>query len=235
MKTDLNRYARNGGVVLTAGVCLLAASCGPLSRPAADRQLFAIEPAARRADTPPRQPEVTSAAAAAAPALRVRRMQVARPYAGTGFVYRKAGGAFRSDYYNGFITPPAELLTSAVIDRLWNAGGFATVVDSTSAVPARYVLEGNVTALYGDYSDRNAPKAVIGMRLFVLDEHAKGSRLAFQKDYHAAVPIKAASASSLVSGWNQALDWILDQVEVDLPSRLPPASGEQTALNAGQR
>lgn len=228
MKPVPNRHARDAALILTAtACCLIAASCGPLSRPAAERQLYAIDPGGRSAATPPGPPDAARAAAhaaapAAGPALRVRRLQVVKPYASTAFVYRTAGGAFRTDYYNGFVTPPADLLTGAVIDRLWSAGGFVTVVDSTSAVPARYVLEGSVTALYGDYTDRKAPRAVIGMRLFVLDDQTRGSRLVFQKDYRAAAPIKAGSVPSLVSGWNQALDSILQQVEADLPSRLSP-------------
>ena len=237
MRHSIHRAARVAALTLTAAACVLTASCASLSRPATDRQLFAIDPGA----PPPtlarsRPPDnVLTTASADGPSLRVRRLQVANPYAGSAFVYRTAGGAFRTDYYNGFIAPPAELLTGAVIDWLSRAGGFATVTDAASGVPARYVLEGSVTALYGDYADRKAPKALIRVKVFVLDEQARGPRLAFHKEYEATAPIRPASVSSLVDGWNKAARSVLEQLEADLPSRLAPETNEQQAMNVDAR
>ena len=73
------------------------------------------------------------------------------------------------------------------------------------------------------------------MRIFVLDELARGSRLAFQKEYHAAARIKPGSAASLVDGWNRATRSILEQVDADLPSCLVPATSEQPALKVDVR
>jgi uncharacterized lipoprotein YmbA len=218
-------------VTFAAAACMVAASCGPLARPATDRQLYAIDPGRPPAARPPD----VAPAGAPATALRVRRLQVVNPYAGSGFVYRNADGTFRTDYYNGFVTAPSEQLTGAFVDWLSHSGSFASVVDSASSVPARYVLEGSVTALYGDYSDRSAPKAVIEVRLFVLDEQARGSPVAFQKEYRAAAPIKPASTSSLAKGWSESLKSILGQVDADLQSRLGPDAGEHQALNANAR
>ena len=232
MRPCSHRLVSIAVAVVTVTACTFLASCGPLSRPAGDRDLFTIDPNGPWSEPSSRADARPTAAASGGAALRVRRLQVVNPYAGTAFVYRTAGGAFRTDYYNGFIAPPAELLTGAFVDRLSRSGGFVTVVDSTSSVPARYVLEGSVTALYGDYTDRSAPKAVISMRIFVLDEKAVGSRLAFQKEYRAAAPIKPASAPSLVDGWNRAANTILDQVVADLRSGLAPETREQQALTA---
>ena len=232
MRHDTHRAARAAALTLTTAACVFLVSCGPLSRPATDRELFTIEPGApSQSLAPSRSPEsVLKTSSADGSALRVRRLQVANPYAGTEFVYRTAGGSFRTDYYNGFIAPPAELLTGAVLDWLSRAGAFASVVDSTSTVPTRYVLEGNVTALYGDYTDRKAPKAVIRMKVFVLDEQARGSRLAFQKEYEATAPVRTASVRSLVEGWNQAARSVLEKLQVDLPSRLAPEVDKSPAL-----
>ena len=230
MRPSTHCAARVAALTLTVVACVFTASCASLSRPATDRQLFAIDPGAPSL-APSRSPDnVVKTASANGPALRVRRLQVANPYAGTAFVYRTAGGAFRTDYYNGFIAPPAELLTGAVIDSLSRAGPFATVTDAASGVPARYVLEGNVTALYGDYTDRKAPKAVIRIKVFVLDEQARGSRLAFHKEYEATAPIQPASVPSLVDGWNKAARSVLEQLGADLPSRLAPEADEPPAL-----
>src|SRR6476660_4903697 len=104
MRPSTHRAARTAALILTAAACVLTASCASLSRPATDRQLFAIDPGAPSASLAPSlSPDnVVKTASADGPALRVRRLQVANPYAGTAFVYRMAGGAYRTDYYNGF-------------------------------------------------------------------------------------------------------------------------------------
>src|SRR5678815_1766745 len=104
MRLATHRAARAAAVTLTAAVCLFAASCGPLSRPATDRELFTIDavpPAPARLTRPPEAGAIPASAEAPteAPALRIRRLQVVNPYAGTAFVYRKAGGGLRTDYY----------------------------------------------------------------------------------------------------------------------------------------
>src|SRR6476659_8638675 len=111
MRPSTNRAARVAAVTFTAAACLLMASCASLSRPATDRQLFAIDPGAPSQAAPTRPPgSIVKTASVEMPALRVRRLQVAKPNAGSAFVYRTAGGAYRTDYSNGFIAPPAELL-----------------------------------------------------------------------------------------------------------------------------
>jgi hypothetical protein len=67
------------------------------------------------------------------------------------------------------------MLTQELIGRLSAAGVAGSVVGETSVVPARYVLEGTVTALYGDYTSRAAPQAVVTLRISVLDDSQVGS------------------------------------------------------------
>ena len=43
MRPATHRAVRVAAVTLTAAVCFFAASCGPLSRSAADRELFTID------------------------------------------------------------------------------------------------------------------------------------------------------------------------------------------------
>jgi ABC-type uncharacterized transport system auxiliary subunit len=232
MRVHPNAFARTAVVAVTVTGCTLALSCGALSRPAPDRALFAIDPGPPPAASPSRE---SGARAADPPArqavLRVRRLRVLSPYDAGAFVYRAGADEFRTDYYNGFVAPPAELLTGRLIEWLARTGPFDAVVDAGSAVPARYLLEGTVTALYGDYADRAAPTAVIAIKVFVLDESgAAGSnaRIAFQKEYRAAAPIQPGTAAGLVRGWGQALRQISEELTADLPrggSAGPPATG----------
>lgn len=219
MRTNPPLFLRTGISVVVAATCVFAASCSLLTRPAPERMLFAIDPGE------PPQAALSHASsengATATPereVLRVRRLRVASPYDGNGFVYRTHDDQFRTDYYNGFIAAPAELLTTELIGWLSRAGPFEAVVDAASAVPARYVLEGNVTALYGDYADQAAPRAVLAIRIFVLDQLAK-AQIVFQKEYQATAPITSGSATSLVKGWSSAFRSALEQIAADLTAR----------------
>jgi cholesterol transport system auxiliary component len=213
-------FARRAVAVVAAAVCTLAASCGMLSQPAPEKALFAIdpgEPPAAVASSAPRSKASTTMPGGAV--LRVRRLRVASPYDGQEFVYRIKGDEFRSDYYNGFIAAPDQLLTGSLVAWVLRAGIFESVVDMSSGIPARYVLEGDVTALYGDYTDKAAPKAVMTVRVFLLDDADAGLRIIFQKEYNAAVPIDPGSAESLTKGLSHAFRQILEQMTADLRVR----------------
>jgi uncharacterized lipoprotein YmbA len=197
--------------LVTAG--LLAASCGSLTQPSPEKASFAIDPGNPPPTMGSRQ---TSTAPAMGNVLRVRRLKVASPYNNMGFVYRSGHGEFHTDYYNGFIAAPDQLLTGALVKWLAQAGPFDSVVDTASGVDARYVLEGHVTALYGDYTDKAAPKAVIAMRVFLFDDSAANLSIVFQKVYEATSPIAAGNAASLVKGWDDAYRRILEQIAIDL-------------------
>ena len=155
--------------------------------------------------------------------LQVRRLHIASPYDGQEFVYRTRSNEFRSDYYNGFIAAPDHLLTAGLIAWISRAGvgPFASVVDTESGIPARYVLEGNVTSLYGDYADKAAPKAVMSLKIFLFDDGDANARVIFQKEYSAAAPIEPGSAESLVNGWGKAFRQILERITADLDQHSP--------------
>lgn len=192
---------------------VLAASCASLSQPSPDKASFAIDPGSPTATLASQH---VSVAPSTGNVLRVRRLKVASPYNTLGFVYRSGHGAFRTDYYNGFVAEPDQLLTGELVKWLSQAGPFDSVVDTASGVAARYVLEGDVTALYGDYTDKAAPKAVIALRVFLFDDPAANLSIVFQKTYEAAAPIAAGDAESLVRGWDDAYRTILTDLTNDL-------------------
>jgi ABC-type uncharacterized transport system auxiliary subunit len=224
-----HRIARALVALSAAATGVLAASCANLSQPAPDRAFFAIDlsaPPRAASSAAPHQEAPTASPGAAV--LRVRRLRVAAPYDRSAFVYRTRQGPFRADYYNGFIADPAELLTQGLLEWLSSAGLPGAVVGATSGVPARYSLEGTVTALYGNYTAGRVPEAVVALRLVVFDD-AEG-RVVLQKEYAVATPIKPADAASLVKGWGGGWGGIFSEITTDLaalqPSSVPtPAAG----------
>jgi len=232
MPASSTRLARFSLTLFAAALCTAAVSCSALSQPAPGKAFFSIDPGEPTpvAPSPAVAPAVAATTTASPPAsspadsaLQVRRLRIASPYDGQEFVYRTSSNEYRTDYYNGFIAAPDQLLTAALTAWLSRArvGRFASVVDAASDIPARYVLEGNVTSLYGDYADKAAPKAVITIKIFLFDDGDANARVIFQKEYSAAAPIELGSAPSLVKGWSQAFRQVLEQITADLNQRFP--------------
>ena len=191
--------------VALALLCLSLVSCEAMMKPAPDKAYFAI-------DVPP----PAKAKGSSDLVLRVRRVNVATPYNARTFVYKVGEGKFESDYYNGFVTSPAENLTDELIGWLAPGGPFASVIDGASSVSHQLVLESNVTALYGDYTDRQAPQAVIEVKFFLMDDTGADTRIVFQKTYRQTAPVDGDGPGALVKGWNAAYRQVLSEIARDL-------------------
>ncbi len=201
--------------VALALLCLSLVSCEAMMKPAPDKAYFAI-------DVPP----PAKAKASSDLVLRVRRVNVATPYNARTFVYKVGEGKFESDYYNGFITTPAENLTGELIEWLAAGGPFASAIDGASSVSHQLVLESNVTALYGDYTDKQAPQAVIETKFFLMDDTGADVRIVFQKTYRQTAPVDGEEPAALVRAWNET--WrktftalVNDLGQVNLPAKEP--------------
>lgn len=191
--------------VALALLCLSLVSCEAMMKPAPDKAYFAI-------DVPP----PARAKASSDLVLRVRRVNVATPYHARTFVYKVGEGKFESDYYNGFITSPAENLTGELIEWLAAGGPFASAIDGASSVSHQLVLESNVTALYGDYTDKQAPQAVIEAKFFLMDDTGADTRIVHQKTYRQTAPLTGEGPAALVVAWGQAWRKMLTQLTEDL-------------------
>ncbi len=152
--------------------------------------------------------------------LTVRRFRISPQYEGKGFVYRLADLSYESDFYNEFFIPPASLITEEIRQRLAGSGLFRHVVTPSSHLDTAYVLEGAVTALYGDYSVSAAPKAVLEMQFFLLDETSTSPKIIYQSQYRKEEPLKGNTPDALVKSWNNALDQILTEFETDLKENI---------------
>ncbi len=152
--------------------------------------------------------------------LTVRRFRISPQYEGKGFVYRLADLSYESDFYNEFFISPASLLTEEIRQRLAGSGLFRHVVTPSSHLDTAYVLEGAVTALYGDYGVSVAPKAILEMQFFLLDETSTSPKIIFQRQYRKEEPLKGNTPDALVKSWNEALKQILTEFETDLKENI---------------
>ena len=118
-------FIRNVSCLFLTLLPALESGCASKAFP--DKALFVIDPG-----QPPRTYQQVSPAT-----LQVCQVRVASPADAQTFVYKRGGSRYENDYYNGFITPPEQLLTGTLIDWAGRSGLFAAVVDSGSRLTHR--------------------------------------------------------------------------------------------------
>jgi len=190
-----------------AGVAILClAGCVNMGKSYTQKRLFAFQ-MNRRTEQP--TPGTTLI-------LRVKRSQVSPRFEERGFVYRKGEWQYDADFYNAFFRPPGVLLTEEVRKWLEKSGLFSHVVDAPSLLQADYLLEPSLDAVYGDYQNPKAPKAVLEMGFALLGIKSDVPRLVFKQRYHEEQPLESRDPEFLMQGWNRALEAILRAFEKDL-------------------
>lgn len=197
-------------LLLLLTVC--GTGCSAFStRPYPDKSLYALKVGPAPASKDARSPLV----------LRIQNLRVSPPFDSNTFNYKK-GAKFTNDYYRGFIAAPAQLLTSELNAWLSQSGPFACVLDGASAADYQLLLEGNVTAFYGDYTPGTTPQAVLEVKFFVIDTTGNNYQVLFQKVYRQSTPLKGDQPDDLVNGWNQSCQAVFEALAQDL--RQLPAS-----------
>jgi len=197
-------------LVVTLTGALLAGGCS-LKKQYPAKHSFLIE--AQRAGE--------ARAAAASGVLRVRNLQVAAPFEGKGFVYRNSGLGYQADFYHEFLVAPRALITEQTRQWLGASGLFRFVLDPATKAEATHSLEGNVSALYGDYRDAASSKAVLAVEFFLTNDQPVSPEIVFHKSYRQEVPLENRAPETLAKGWGKALEQILTALEQDLVKALP--------------
>ena len=154
----------------------------------------------------------SSGAARSEGVLYVRNVTVSPRYEGAGFVYKRGESEYTTDFYNRFLIPPDLLVTQEVRDWVLAAGLFGQVIQSGSVVTPTHALEGQVNALYGDYS-LQPPQAVLEIELFLVEDPLNRAEVVFHERYREEIPLDDRKSESLVLGWNTGLARVLGELE----------------------
>jgi cholesterol transport system auxiliary component len=153
--------------------------------------------------------------------VEVRRFTVDPAFSTKGLTYRKGQFEYESDFYNEFLIAPGEMVTEKVRNWLSASGLSRRVLDPGSYVDPTYVLEGNIIAIYGDFRAKSSPKAVMEIRVFLLDmKTAADPAIVFGKTYKSSVGIESEGPAGIVSALDRCLVEILTGLEKDLAERL---------------
>lgn len=189
---------------------------------------LAAAPRAQQKASAQRRTFLPVAAAPAAPlaaprfaAVKVRPFRALPPFDATGFVVRRPGNEYATDFYNAWLVPPQDLIRVQASRYLEQAGLFSAVYDASSGTLPPLSLEGVVSELFLDYAGA-APEAVVTLRLLVLDERAPAFTVLFSSEKTGRAAFDPADKAAPAQAFGQALTQALAALAQDLAgARLP--------------
>lgn len=185
---------------LAAFLALLLAGCA-LGRPVPQPATYAVEippPAAHLS----RRPET----------LSMGRVRVAPAFSGRSLVFRLDAVRYTTDYDNGLIADPGDLLAARMAAWLDRAGPFRAVIQPGSYKGSALVLEAVVTELYGDIRPDRRPAAVVEVQFRLVDLRGLTPKTLLERTIGRRIELPEASPSALVQGYGTALGEILTEL-----------------------
>jgi ABC-type uncharacterized transport system auxiliary subunit len=150
--------------------------------------------------------------------LDVKNFSIDTTFNTKSLVYRKGQSEYETDFYNQFLIKPDDMITEKTRNWLSESGLFKWVLEPGSYTDATHVLEGNITALYGDFRDDSSPKASMKIRIFLVKLPEKS--MVFGKTYAVVSEVKSQTAEALVEAFDKCLINILSNLEKDLQEQL---------------
>lgn len=204
---------------VTAFLCLLLAlsaigvgGCGTIS----SRKEYYLLEATRKAAPVATRSDKT---------LEIRRFTVSTAFATGNLIYRLGEFQYEPDYYRLFLIAPAPMLTEETRHWLANSALFKQVLPPNSQMVPSYTLQALVTALYGDFTDKSAPVAVVRIRFFLTQRKDGEEATVFSQVYRTATPLSDKTGPALISALSQDLVEILTRLEADLANFLSGKTG----------
>jgi cholesterol transport system auxiliary component len=148
--------------------------------------------------------------------LEIRRFNISTAFASRNLIYRLGEYQYEPDYYRQFLIAPAIMITEETRHWLAGSGLFKLVLPSGSQITPTYTLQGIVTALYGDFTDKAAPTAVVRIRFFLMQHKDGSDTVVFSQAYRTASPLPDRTGRSLIDAFSKDMAEMLTQLEADL-------------------
>ena len=184
--------------------------CG--GRKAYDKHNYLLN-ATRQAEPVARQKDVI---------LEVRNFTIDTAFSGKGLVYRTGELKYETDFYHEFLISPRSMITEKTRNWLAASGLCQRVLDPGSQIDPTHMIEGNITALYGDFRDEASPKAVMEIRMFLLETRAGEEPLSILgATYKSSADLESSGPDGLVNAFDKCLEQVLKTLEKDLSEKLP--------------
>lgn len=132
-------------------------------------------------------------------------VDVAAPFASDGFVYQTKPGEWETDPYNQFLVSPADMMTSIIRNWTRESGLYGEVAVPGAGGGQDYLIDCDLTELYGDFSNPLMPEAVLTIEAQVFHRTDKGRVIVLRKTYTQRARITERRPAALIAAWNEAL------------------------------
>lgn len=182
-------------IAIPALAVLLATGCS--STPKAKPEYFLLNPG-KPVSMKALKPSGVGATAS------VSFVDVAAPFASDGFVYRVTGDRWETDPYNQFLVSPADMLTSIVRNWMRDSGLYGDVAMPGAGGTQEYLIDCDLTELYGDFRNMANPEAVMTIEAQVFRNTDKGRVLVLRKTFTRRVDVAERTPGMLVDAWSEA-------------------------------
>lgn len=186
-------------------LAVLAQGCVAPTRPAPEKSYYVIE--ANRPERSPVAPE--------RPVLVLAESRMARPFGVKSFIYRVERLRYETDFYNEFFAQPGDMLAGETLDWIEDAGLFRVLARRTPHRQGDLALRLAGNALYGDYRHPGQPLAVLELEV-TLETTGRPAEVVFRETYRRETPLSGPGPAALATGWSEALEQILGELEADL-------------------
>lgn len=208
MKVFLSWWSRCGWRCSAALALLLSGGwgCARLQKPYPEKSLFLVECRCNwKSDAP-----------ADAPRLEIQRFGIEEPFSGREMVFRVGSLRYESDFYNTYFIPPAAMIEREVKRCLSGCGAFSQVAGRGSRLKADYLLEAEVTALYGDLTDPVKPRAVVEIAFLLLQPAPGGSEIVLANTWRSETPLNGRGGEALAEGLSQSLGEVMKGLTAEI-------------------
>jgi uncharacterized lipoprotein YmbA len=153
--------------------------------------------------------------------LEVSNFTIDSPFGGKGLVYRTGEMKYETDFYNEFLVSPRSMITEKTRNWLAASGLSQRILNPGSQINPTHMIEGNITALYGDFREETSPKAILEIRIFLLETKAGEEPVSvFGETYKSSIALETNEAESLVNALDKCLKEVLTSLEKDLSGKL---------------
>ena len=154
--------------------------------------------------------------------LEVRNFTIDSAFDGKGLIYRTGEMKYETDFYNEFLVSPRSMITEKTRNWLATSRLSQRVLDPGSQINPTHMIEGNITALYGDFRDKTSPKAILEIRIFLLETKVGEEPVSvFGETYKSSIALETNDAESMVNALDKCFGEILANLEEDLSEKLP--------------
>ena len=161
--------------------------------------------------------------------LKMGNFSANAPYDGKQLVYRMSDNKYDKDFYNVYLVYPREMVANATQKWLTQSNAFSLIVEQPTTFFPMYQLQGVIDEFYGDYRDQ--PTAVVTIQFYGSASFNSKNGLFSTPRISKRVPLADKSTQALITGQQQALAEVLQELEQRLVADAATAPADYKSVS----